>query len=166
MPGRPRYCEHCGDSHDGVDKLCRRCRIASLEAEILEAQKFVTDAHASEVRKVTPLQALQEISSRYEQMLDEAEAENARLRGAMSDFADGDNWIVNWDEDEQDHYWTWIALGDPHAKAKKALEEASAEPKHIWEGDRCRVCGQGYEANHSTCVDIAFGRAKEEADDS
>ena len=44
--------------------------IEQLKAQIREAQLYVTDAHAAKPRNVTPLQALQEISSYYEGLLD------------------------------------------------------------------------------------------------
>ena len=47
--------------------------IEELEQQILEAQKYATDAHAGEVRDITPLEALQEQSNYYEDMLDELE---------------------------------------------------------------------------------------------
>jgi hypothetical protein len=49
--------------------------ILQLEQQILEAQKYATDAHAGEVRDITPLQALQEQAEYYEDMMDEMEAE-------------------------------------------------------------------------------------------
>ncbi len=43
--------------------------IKGLQHQITEAQEFVTDTHSSKLREVTPLQALQEISSYYEELL-------------------------------------------------------------------------------------------------
>ena len=42
-----------------------------LREMILDAQKYITDAHAGQVRNITPLQALQEQASYYEDMIDE-----------------------------------------------------------------------------------------------
>lgn len=55
-------------------------RIKELKEQILEAQKYMTDAHAGEVRKITPLEALREQAEYYENMMDELEEEISKLK--------------------------------------------------------------------------------------
>ena len=42
-----------------------------LQNQITEAQKYVSDTHSADLKDVTPLQALQEVASYYEGLLDE-----------------------------------------------------------------------------------------------
>lgn len=51
-----------------------------LREMILDAQKYATDAHAGQVRNITPLQALQEQASYYEDMMDEQDDEIEELK--------------------------------------------------------------------------------------
>ena len=43
---------------------------------IKDAQEYMTDAHSSELRSITPLQALQELASYYEGLLDKEEEQH------------------------------------------------------------------------------------------
>lgn len=50
-----------------------------LREMILDAQKYITDTHAGMVRNITPLQALQEQASYYEDMMEEQDEEIKEL---------------------------------------------------------------------------------------
>ncbi len=50
-----------------------------LKEMIDEARKYMTDAHAGTVRNITPLQALQEQASYYEDMMEEQDEEIKEL---------------------------------------------------------------------------------------
>ncbi len=47
---------------------------------VKEARQYITDAHAGELRDITPLEALQELSEYYEDMMDEQDKEIKNLK--------------------------------------------------------------------------------------
>lgn len=55
----------CLDCLDLADALRKHVKMVN------EARKYITDAHAGEVRDITPLQALQEQAQYYEDILDD-----------------------------------------------------------------------------------------------
>ncbi len=62
----------CTCGYEGFIKELQKENV-ELQNLILEAQKYITDAHAGEVRDITPLEALQEQALYYEDMIDEIE---------------------------------------------------------------------------------------------
>jgi succinate dehydrogenase/fumarate reductase flavoprotein subunit len=59
----------CPDCHDLAESLRHHVKL------VREAQKYMTDAHAGEVRNITPLQALQEQAVYYENMMESQDDE-------------------------------------------------------------------------------------------
>jgi len=55
----------CPDCHELAEAL--RVHVKMVK----EARQYVTDAHAGELRDITPLEALQELTEYYEDMMDD-----------------------------------------------------------------------------------------------
>jgi ribosomal protein L7/L12 len=64
----------CPDCKDLAESL--RVHVKMVK----EAREYATDAHAGEVRKITPLEALQELTVYYEDMMDDQDKEIKNLK--------------------------------------------------------------------------------------
>ncbi len=55
----------CPDCHDLAEALRKHVKMVD------DARRYVTDAHAGEVRQITPLEALRELTVYYEDMMED-----------------------------------------------------------------------------------------------